>query len=157
MDWQDVLEHPSLQDLPFKIETNELGQIVMSPATNKHGRFQIRVARHLEDLLGGEALVECSVDTSRGVKVADVVWMSDDFAARYGEQTPYSQAPEVCVEVLSPPNTQAEMQEKITLYLAKGACEVWLCEDSGRMRFFGHKGELKRSSLAPSFPTSVTI
>ena len=157
MDWQDVLEHPSLQDLPFKIETNELGQIVMSPATNKHGRFQMRVARHLEALLGGEALVECSISTPRGVKVADVAWTSDDFAARYGEQTPYPQAPEICVEVLSPSNTWAEMQEKITLYLAKGAREVWLCEDDGRMRFFGYEGEMCRSNLAPDFPTSVTI
>lgn len=157
MKWQDVLEHPSLRDLPFKIETNEWGQVVMSPATNKHGRLQMRVARLLEDLLGGEALVECSVDTSRGVKVADVAWMSDAFAAKYGEQTPYPQAPEICVEVLSPSNTQAEMQEKITLYLAKGAREVWLCEDTGRMCFFSYEGEMERSALAPDFPTSITL
>ena len=157
MDWQDVLDHPSLRDLPFKIETNEWGQVVMSPATNKHGRLQMRVARRLEDLLGGEALVECSVDTPRGVKVADVAWMSDDFAAQHGEQTPYPQAPEVCVEVVSPSNTWTEMEEKITLYLAKGAREVWLCGEDGRMRFFGYEGEMSRSSLAPDFPTAVTL
>ena len=27
MDWQEVMEHPCLQDLPFKIELNEFGKI----------------------------------------------------------------------------------------------------------------------------------
>ncbi len=30
MNWAEVVAHPSLQDLPFKIETNENGQIVMT-------------------------------------------------------------------------------------------------------------------------------
>ena len=29
MNWQEVCEHPSLQDLPFKIELNEKGEIIM--------------------------------------------------------------------------------------------------------------------------------
>ena len=49
----------------------------------------------------------------------------------------------------------AEMDEKIVLYLAKGAREVWLCGDDGRMRFFGNEGELKQSRLAPDFPSSI--
>ena len=157
MDWQEVLEHPSLQDLPFKIETNEWGQIVMSPPTNKHSLYQTRMVQLLGELLGGRSFVECSIRTAKGVKVADVVWTSEGFFEKYREQTPYPQAPEICVEVLSPSNTRIEMEEKITLYLAKGAREVWLCEDDGQMRFFGYEGELKRSNLAPDFPTSVTI
>ncbi len=34
MTWQEVIQHPSLQDLPFKIELNAQGVIEMSPATN---------------------------------------------------------------------------------------------------------------------------
>ena len=158
MDWQDVLEHPSLQDLPFKIETNEWGQIVMSPATNRHSLYQGEFVWLLRSAMGGgRAFTECSIDTPKGVKVADVVWTSEAFLEEYGEQTPYPQAPEICVEIISPSNTWTEMEEKITLYLAKGAREVWLCEEEGRVRFFGHRGELERSTLAPDFPTSVTL
>ena len=41
-------------------------------------------------------------------------------------QTPYLKAPEICVEIVSPSNTDKEMQDKIQLYLAKGVQEVWL-------------------------------
>ena len=34
MEWREIVEHPSLKDLPFKIETNERGQIIMTPATD---------------------------------------------------------------------------------------------------------------------------
>ena len=30
MQWAEVLQDPSLQDLPYKIELNEWGQVVMS-------------------------------------------------------------------------------------------------------------------------------
>jgi Uma2 family endonuclease len=41
-------------------------------------------------------------------------------------QTPYLKAPEICVEIVIPSNTDKEMQDKIQLYLAKGVQEVWL-------------------------------
>lgn len=28
--WQEVCEHPGLQNLPFKLEVNERGQIIMN-------------------------------------------------------------------------------------------------------------------------------
>jgi len=34
MNWQQVCENPTLKDLPFKIELNTFGQIIMSPASN---------------------------------------------------------------------------------------------------------------------------
>lgn len=34
MKWQEVCEDKALQDLPYKIELNRWGQIVMSPAKN---------------------------------------------------------------------------------------------------------------------------
>ena len=38
MEWREVVEHPSLKDLPFKIETNEWGKIMMA-------RPQMRMVR----------------------------------------------------------------------------------------------------------------
>ena len=75
MQWADVLADSSLQDLPYKIELDEYGRIVMSPATNRHGELQgdlyFLLRRALADQ--GKPLVECSIETAKGVKVADVV------------------------------------------------------------------------------------
>ena len=156
MNWQDVLEHPSLQDLPFKIELNEWGQIVMSPASNKHSNLQAELGQLLKQSLPeGRIFTECSIDTPRGVKVADVAWASKAFIERYGYETPYPRAPEICVEIRSPSNTVAEMEEKIMLYLAKGAQEVWIGDLEGRLTFHDNEGELERSSLAPHFPSQI--
>ncbi len=40
MDWQEVCDHPDLQNLPFKIELNERGHIVMSPVKLFHSIYQ---------------------------------------------------------------------------------------------------------------------
>ncbi len=45
-------------------------------------------------------------------------------------------APEICVEVLSPYNRRDEMLEKMQLYYAAGAQEVWRCDEHGNMEFF---------------------
>lgn len=73
MEWSEVIHNPFLQDLPFKIELNKFGKLLMSPASNSHGRFQGRIAGLLwQGLPKGEVITECSVQTSEGVKVADV-------------------------------------------------------------------------------------
>ncbi len=67
MTWEEVCAHPSLKDLPFKIETNEWGQIVMSPTKIPLSFFQGRINNLLYELMKrGETLVECAVDTSKG-------------------------------------------------------------------------------------------
>ena len=48
MEWREVVEHPSLKDLPFKIETNEWGKIIMAPASYAHGVYQGCIYRWLE-------------------------------------------------------------------------------------------------------------
>lgn len=112
----------------------------------------------MEDALGGEAFVECAIDTVEGTKVPDAVWMSDGFAASIDwSKASLDRAPEICVEVMSPSNLWAEMEEKVTLYLAKGAQEVWICEPDGRLRFFGHEGERERSVLVPDAPATVEL
>lgn len=40
MNWQEVCADRALQDIPYKIELNRWGQIVMSPAKNKHSVYQ---------------------------------------------------------------------------------------------------------------------
>ena len=101
MDWHEVCEDPALQDLPYKIELNRFGEIVMSPASNRHGRFQMRVGSLLTArITGGEIISECSIQTREGTKLADVAWASADFSRKHGLETPFSEAQELCVEII---------------------------------------------------------
>ncbi len=151
MNWANVIENPFLQNLPFKIELNKWGKILMTPASNKHGRLQYDVGLAIDkNKTGGKIIMECSIETPDGVKVADVAWASDEFIAKYGYDTPYGKAPEICVEIKSPSNAKAEIEEKIYLYLAKGAVEVWIVEETGQIMYFSHEGRMELSSLVSS-------
>jgi Uma2 family endonuclease len=156
--WQDVLDDPSLKNLPYKIELNRRGQIEMSPATNLHNIFQMAITDLLLEFVAhGKRFQECSIETSNGVRVADAVWLSKEFLALHGRVTPYTRAPEICIEIISPSNTNEEMLEKIALYLERGALEVWTCNLQGEIKFFDANGILEQSKLVPRFPVTVTL
>lgn len=129
--WADVMANPYLKDLPFKIELNKWGRIEMSPASNEHGRIQYTIGKELDQRPGGQVVVECSIATSDGVRVADVAWISDERFARFGNKTPYPGAPEICVEIMSPSNTWADMLMRASLYVQAGAEEVWIVKLDG--------------------------
>lgn len=132
--WADVLADPSLQNLPYKVELED-GKITMSPAGNKHGMVQTDVAAELRSRPGGKAWVEGSVQCGLNTtQVADVVWMSDARFAQHGAPDPMRMAPEICVEVRSPSNSQNDMLRKAEAYLAAGAEEVWIVELDGSRR-----------------------
>ncbi len=147
MQWSEVIDNPYFKNLPFKIELNRYGKVEMTPASNKHGRLQSQIGTLLErKLKKGEALTECSVQTTDGVKVADVAWCSKAFIKQYGYQTPYSYAPELCVEIVSPSNSKEEMTNKVQLYLQAGAEEVWIVWENGVVDYYGKTGELEQST-----------
>ena len=147
MEWQQVIDNPFLQDLPFKIELNKWGKILMSPASNKHGIRQYEVAKLIDTgKQSGKIIIECSIKTPEGVKVADVAWASDEFMSKYVDKTPYNIAPEICVEIISPSSSQAEMNEKIKLYLNQGAKEVWLCNQKGEISYYSYAGKTDKST-----------
>ena len=148
MQWMDVINDPCLRDLPYKIELNRWGNIEMSPASNRHGIYQAHLSGLLlKRMAVGEVISECSVQTREGVKVPDVAWCSTGFLQRHGFETPYSEAPELCVEILSPSNSPWEMLEKVQIYLAAGAVEVWLVSEAGKIAFYDHSGQIAQSSF----------
>jgi Uma2 family endonuclease len=158
MEWREVVEHPSLQDLPFKIETNEWGQIVMTPASGRHAVYQGSIIEWLNRLArGGRTLPECPVQTSKGVRVADVAWASDAFLKRCGIPLFFPESPEIVIEVWSPSNSTTEMEDKRKLYFEAGAKEFWVCGEYGTMRFSNPQGELERSGLFREFPGHIDI
>lgn len=157
MTWNDICADPALRDLPYKIETNRWGQIVMSPAKHWHSRRQSRIHELLSDLKDeGYLLVEAAVQTRQGVKVADVAWASDAFDQVHEHDETLTAAPELCVEVLSDSNSPEAMREKAALYFSHGAREVWTCDDDGRVCFYTAPfTEMEFSALFPGFPKQI--
>jgi len=148
MRYRDLCEDRRFANLPGKIELDLWGRILMSPASNYHSAVQTALSARL-GALGGRAFVEASVLTPTAVLVADVAWASADFMRAHGFETPFSRAPEVCVEVASPSNSRKELAEKIGAYLGAGAEEVWIIYPlSKRCEFHGAQGSLPRSRHA---------
>ena len=112
--WNGVTADPSLRDLPYKVETNATGQIVLTPHKAEHSDLQ----EDIQDLLrthasGGRQPPEYPITTSDGVKQADVVWMSAERRAEMKKTgDPPTLAPEICVEVLNPNNRWTNIEEK---------------------------------------------
>jgi len=152
MQWQDVIADKSLQDLPYKIELNERGNIEMSPASFMHSHLQGELVHRLAVELGGKVFTELAIQTRKGVKVPDIAWGTEDYFQRHCEDICATSAPELCIEILSPSNTMLEMQEKISLYLEAGAIEVWLVDQQNLIRFFNAEGEQQKSC----FTTAIT-
>jgi Uma2 family endonuclease len=143
--WKALEKDP---DSPDRHELTEFGELVLSPKpTNDHQRAALAVVRALEAQLGPEAGMEISVLTDRGIRVPDVVWMP---AARWREakgKSPCPFVPDVCVEVLSPGNSRAEIMMKVGAYLRGGAREVIVVGLKGEVECFGAEGKRKASVL----------
>jgi Uma2 family endonuclease len=159
--WQQVLADQFLAELPHRIETDRYGQIVMSPPPNpQHGQEQFRIGTFLEKQLpGGCVITECPVSTAEGVKGIDVVWISKRRLQSQRGKVCYTQAPEICVEVISPGNSRRELREKKALFFEAGAEEVWFCHGDGRMEFFVKTAPEApgKSVLCPGFPQRIEI
>ena len=156
MTWSELCDDPRFRDFQGQVETNGKGQIILSPAKNRHALFQGRMVRLLSRLMkGGEVFPECAMVTTDGVKVADVAWASDEQVRRLFDVPAWPEAPAIVVEIMSSPNTEDEMLAKGRLYFAMAAEEFWICSELGQVRFYDTHGVQERSNLCPAFPASV--
>lgn len=158
--WAELVADPKWIKVEGRVETDRHGHVLMSPPpAASHGGYQFRIGAILDRLMpDGEVFTECPISTADGVRAADVAWASRDCLRELGDGICFPRAPEICVEVLSPDNTVAEMSEKTALYFDAGAREVWLCSLTGQMTFFGADqagGPLLASTLCPEFPQLV--
>ncbi|MDP7631112.1 MAG: Uma2 family endonuclease [SAR324 cluster bacterium] len=158
MNWEEACAAPSLLNLPYKIELNEWGTIMMSPVSLQHSYYAKEIGILLEEFLeGGFSLLEAAVETTKGTRVPDVAWFTRKHWQKNKGNFAASTAPMICVEVLSPSNAWGEMEEKKALFFAAGAEEVWVCVPDGKMRFFTTNGEIKKSEIAPGFPLEIIL
>ena len=155
--WKEICHDPRFRDLPYKIETNARGQIIMSPTYQRHGALQTEIVVRLRELPTGRAVTESSISTSDGEKIADAVWFSDERWETVKDTLNAPIAPEICVEVRSPGNSDDEMEHKRALYFEAGAEEVWICDTNGHLRFYDAEGERDRSDRATDVPSKIEI
>ncbi len=158
MDWKEVTENPNLRDLPFKIELNEWGHIIMKPVKLSHSAYQGEIGKIMNNLRDdGIVLAECAIWTRKGTKVADAAWVSDKLWKKLKGKTEADVAPEICVEVLSMSNLAYEMEVKRALYFEQGAKEFWICDEYGNISFYDAKRKLKKSKMFPEFSDKIEI
>ena len=159
MTWAEICDDKVLATLPYRIESDRWGNIVMSPPPrSRHAEYQTEIAMLLrQKLRGGRSITECPIQTDEGVKAADVAWVSNERRASRPNDPVYLIAPEICIEVVSPSNSEAELAERKQLYFQKGAFEFWLCGLYGEMTFFDPAGEIPVSRLCPDFPKQVVL
>ena len=150
--YRALCEDPLYAGVPGKFEIDVWGRVLMSPRPgNYHSALQGRLITRLSVLVG-EALVEASIVTGAGVMVPDVAWASATFLRDHRFETPFTTAPEICIEVVSPSNSVKELVEKRIAYLAAGAHEVWIVyPQSKRCEFHGPQGLLEASAYPVDF------
>ena len=112
--WRQLLADPELARLPYRVETDRHGHILMSPPpTPAHGKKQNRIGTLLEQFLpNGHVVTECQVSTPDGVKAIDVAWLAPERGEETDTETCLTRAPEICVEILSPSNTAGRNRRK---------------------------------------------
>ena len=154
--WQELVSDPDLRELPYTVETNHRGQIVLSRHENTHSVTQEQIQGLLDEHApDGLQPTKFAIATPDGVKVADVIWMSRGrWAQMQKTGDPSTLAPEICVEVMSESNDWEEMRSKRELYREAGAEEVWVV-DEGTVRFFG-EGEINQSKIASGIPDRLS-
>lgn len=145
--YRELCADPRFANLPGKVELDNWGRILMSPASNYHALLQGRLIQRLSPL-GGQAFAEASIVTAAGLLVTDVAWATLEFMQAHGTETPFTRAPELCIEIASPSNSLKELREKMDAYLAAGAIEAWtVYPQSRRFEFFGKGGLIQRTGF----------
>lgn len=158
--WERILADPELATLHQRIETDRHGKIIMSPPPGNHHSFRQSEILFLlrTRLASGRSQVEVSISTSDGIRAADVAWTSDERFEDIYDPRAYLAAPDLCVEVVSPANSDREMEEKKALYFDAGASEVWLCQPDGALEVFlagDPEAKAADSEICPGFPSQI--
>lgn len=137
--WAELCNDP---ESPDYFELNQYGEIVLSPRPSTgHQLLAFNVATQIQATLGPQAVTEVGILTDQGIRVPDAIWMAPERWRQANNATPLPIVPDICVEVLSPSNTRAEIEMKKGAYLRGGAREVVIVKVDGSVEFFGPEGQ----------------
>jgi Uma2 family endonuclease len=154
------------------------GRIVCAnPTSPEHGRIEANFASELRSFvqarrLGRVLVGEVGVYTGRSpdtVRGADVLYISTERLERCADPKRgfLDVAPDLVVEVLSPGDAPADVEEKLREYLACGVRLVWLADPSTRsvrtyrspspseVEVLGEHDELTGDPVLPGFSVPI--
>lgn len=108
--------------------------IEMTPPGGSHGKFALRIGRFLQDFVDarqiGEAMVETGfvlTENPDTVRSPDASFISTENLPPEGLPDGFIPgAPDLAVEIVSPGDTAAEVQDKVQDYLHYGTKLVWV-------------------------------
>ena len=137
-------------------------RVELPPTSADSQAIASRLVRHLsnrgiaQNL--GEAYAEMlfklplAKDRNRKPDVAFITYASWPRTKPIPSTNAWDVLPDLCVEVLSPTNTRAEIAEKVTAYLAAGAREAWVVGDDGAPEIHTSAGPVAASTLGFVLP-----
>jgi Uma2 family endonuclease len=154
---QAAIEYGLSLKLDRPWETNGQGQIIMNPPIGLlHAKRADKLIAAIRGCLPDWRIwPEVGIHTADGVKAPDLAVASPQFAESTDPHGFLLQAPDICVEIMSPSNSWEEMRHKSLLYLAAGAAEAWVCDENGELHFFGGGGEMPSSQITATVPRSL--
>lgn len=151
------------------------GEVVAVSRPNwEHGEIAINIGFLIKQFLKskpiGRVATESGVITERGpdtLRGPDVSFMSKERMPLDKRMNEYaSVTPDLCVEVLSPSNTRAELNEKMAEYFSTGARMIWVVDPDERSvtiyeqpdegRVFKGRSTLSGGQVLPGFICTVT-
>lgn len=168
----------SLQALPEDGYLHEIvnGELVMSPKNNfQHGDLCMRLSTALNNFVTGRQL-GVVLDSSTGFwmqnrncRAPDVSFVSKARLVSLGfkrrTRSFFPGAPDLAIEILSPNNTRAEIDERLKDFFASGTQLAWVidpetesvevCHSPTHRRLAGSGGVLNGEDLLPGFQFSI--
>ena len=126
-------------DGSYRLEL-ERGRVIREPLPGEtHAELCVRLGHFLYDFVErnglGRVLGEVGVITERDpdtVRGPDLAFTSRARMNAYPAPGFLDSAPDLCVEILSPSNRAARMQQKVVEYLDAGARLVWVIDPIGK-------------------------
>jgi Uma2 family endonuclease len=144
-----------------RCELVEGGILMHSPTRNRHGRIELKFGMALDGFvsprkLGTVTVGEVGVYTRRNpdtVRGADVLFISNERAAKLGAAAYLDVAPDLIVEVLSPDDRWNDITQKLREYFALGVRLVWVADPDERIvyayRALTDVREFRKGDLLP--------
>jgi Uma2 family endonuclease len=128
-----VDEYRQLPDREDVIQELHWGMVVtLSRPKMKHAKLQSRLARLLRPKAEHLGIVETEVAfralPEYDLRGADVAFVSRERWDGTDDEDNLHGSPELVIEVLSPSNTRAEINERAVLCLSTGAQEFWVVD-----------------------------
>jgi Uma2 family endonuclease len=156
-----LAEFEALPDDGKKYELNQGELVVMPPAKAPHTRIIQRINRSLSAYVYEHALGEVfsegayflSRDPEPIFRQPDVSFLSTVRLKELDNEY-FAGAPDLAIEVVSPGNDAAELDEKVNQYLACGSKEVWLFYPKTRSVMIHKPGGAARKLTGPDTITT---